>query len=289
MSSVTSQAHAAVLPVRRTRHRRNRALIAGGSVIGLIFAVAILAPVLARYPAEVAQPSESLLPPSGAHWFGTDASGFDIYSRVLYAARTDLIIGIAGTGIAMGIGAIIGMAIGSIGGFLDSLISRIVDLLQSIPLFVTALLMVTLFGQRMSNIIIAVTIVYLPLYVRTFRSETKALAERAFVRSARISGAGRSTILARHVLPNAVAPALGQWATSVGWAILMAAGLGFVGAGLKPPTAEWGAMISGGASLVSTGKWWVAIFPGLAIVITVAGFTLLSEGLEQHFNPRKDG
>jgi peptide/nickel transport system permease protein len=189
----------------------------------------------------------------------------------------------------MGLGGVIGMAIGSIGGVVDAVVSRLVDLLQSIPLFITALLMVTMFGQRMSNIIIAVTVVYLPLYVRTFRTETRALAERSFVRAARVSGASHGQILRRHVLPNALAPALGQWATSVGWAILMAAGLGFVGAGLKPPTPEWGAMISGGASSVTTGKWWVALFPGLAIAVTVTGFTLLSEGLEKHLNPRRHG
>jgi peptide/nickel transport system permease protein len=125
--------------------------------------------------------------------------------------------------------------------------------------------------------------------VRTFRTETRALMERSFVRAARVSGMTAPRIILRHVLPNAVAPALGQWATTVGWAILMASGLGFVGAGLKPPAAEWGSMISGGASLVATGQWWVAMFPGLAIAITVAGFALLSEGIGQRLDPRRRG
>jgi peptide/nickel transport system permease protein len=278
-----------VVPALRSHWRENPALAAGLAIVLGIALLALLAPLLARFPPDTANPSANLQPPNATHWLGTDPSGFDIYSRVLYAARTDLVIGLLGTIVAVAIGGAIGVAVGAIGGIVDAVASRLVDLLQSIPLFITALLLVTLFGQRMSNIVIAVSLVYLPLFVRIFRTETRALMERSFVRAARVSGLTSPQIIVRHVLPNAVAPALGQWATTVGWAILMAAGLGFVGAGLKPPTAEWGSMISGGASLVATGQWWVAMFPGLAIAITVAGFALLSEGIGQHLDPRRRG
>jgi peptide/nickel transport system permease protein len=289
MPTIARGRPATVILALRQGRRRNPALATGLTIVLGVVLLALLAPVLARFPAETANPSAALQPPGGTHWLGTDSSGFDIYSRLLYAARTDLVIGLLGTLVALGLGGAIGLALGAAGGIADAVVSRLVDLLQSIPLFITALLLVTLFGQRMSNIIIAVTIVYLPLFVRTFRTETRALMERSFVRSARVSGVTSPRIVLRHVLPNAMAPALGQWATSVGWAILMASGLGFVGAGLKPPTAEWGSMISGGASLVATGQWWVALFPGVAIAITVAGFALLSEGIGQHLNPRRRG
>lgn len=278
----------ALVAGRRLRAARgNPALAVGGAIVIGVAVLALLAPVIAPFSPVEADPSASLRPPDGDHLLGTDSSGFDILSRILHGARADLMIGVLGTLVAMGIGGVIGMAVGVIGGVVDAVVSRLVDLLQSIPLFVTALLLVTLFGQRLTNIIFAVTVVYLPLYVRTFRSETRTLQERAFVRAARISGATELQVVWRHVLPNAMAPALGQWATSVGWAILMASGLGFVGAGLKPPTAEWGSMISAGASLVATGEWWVAFFPGAAIAVTVAGFTLLSEGIEQRLDPRR--
>jgi peptide/nickel transport system permease protein len=265
----------------------NPALFGGLAIVGGVAVLALLAPLIAPFSPVKADPSASLLAPGGEHLLGTDPSGFDILSRLLYGARADLMIGLLGTIVAMGLGGAIGLGIGVVGGAVDAVVSRLVDLLQSIPLFVSALLLVTLFGQRMTNIIIAVTVVYLPLYVRTFRAETRTLQERTFVRAARIGGATELQVLWRHVLPNAMAPALGQWATSVGWAILMASGLGFVGAGLKPPTAEWGSMVSGGASLVATGEWWVAFFPGAAIALTVAGFALLSEGIEQRLDPRR--
>jgi peptide/nickel transport system permease protein len=287
MSTISRSRPASAFLGLRNRRRRNPALAAGLTIVLGIVLLAVLAPVLARFPPETANPAASLQPPGSTHWFGTDPSGFDIYSRLLYAARNDLVIGVFGALAAFALGGAIGLIVGAVGGVVDAVVSRLVDLLQSIPLFITALLLVTLFGQRMSNIVIAVTIVYLPLFVRTFRTEAGALMERSFVRSARISGVSSPRILIRHVLPNALAPALGQWATCVGWAILMASGLGFVGAGLKPPTPEWGSMISDGASYVATGQWWVVLFPGAAIAITIAGFTLLSEGIAERLNPVK--
>jgi peptide/nickel transport system permease protein len=265
----------------------NPSLLAGSIMVGVVVITALFGPLLQRYPAEVPNPLQSLRPPSLQHWFGTDGSGFDVYSRVVAAARVDLLIGLTGTLVAMTIGGIIGIVVGFSRGFGDTLVSRGVDLLQSIPLFIAALMFVMLFGQRTSNVIAAMTLVYLPLYVRTFRAETRAVMERGFMRSARISGATNRSLAIRHVVPNAMPPALGLWATSVGWSILITAGLGFVGAGLKPPTAEWGSMISDGASFVVTGQWWVALFPGLAIVFTVAAFTLLSDGLQHALDPRQ--
>jgi peptide/nickel transport system permease protein len=289
MSTISRSRPATMLLRLRLRPRRGRnaALTAGLTIVLAIVLLAALAPVLARFPPETANPAASLQPPGSTHWLGTDSSGFDIYSRLLYGARNDLVIGLVGALAALSLGGVIGLVVAAVGGIFDAVVSRFVDLLQSIPLFITALLLVSLFGQRMSNIIIAITIVYLPLFVRTFRTEGGALMERSFVRSARISGMTSPRILIRHVLPNALAPALGQWATSVGWAILMASGLGFVGAGLQPPTPEWGSMISGGASLVATGQWWVWVFPGAAIAVTIAGFALLSEGIAERLNPRK--
>ncbi len=265
---------------------RRPGLAVGCAIILVIVLMALLAPILEHYPPDSARPADSLQPPNAQHWLGTDPSGFDIYSRLLHAARVDLFIGITGTLVAMVLGAIIGLITGYIGGTVDALLGRAVDLLQSFPLFITALLLVSLFGQRVSNIIAAVTFVYLPLYVRTFRTEAATLRDRGFVRSAKLSGASTTYILRRHLLPNALAAALGLWATTIGWAILMAAGLGFIGAGVKPPAAEWGSMISSGTSLVVTGEWWVAVFPGLAIVLTVVGFTLISEGVQDVFDPR---
>jgi peptide/nickel transport system permease protein len=249
--------------------------------------LAVFAPLLEPYPPDKAAPFDTLLSPRAAHPFGTDSSGFDVLSRVIAAARIDLIIAISGTAIAVLLGGAIGTGIGFFGGPVANIVSRAFDLIQSFPVFILALVVVALFGQSAGNIIFAIAFVYTPFFVRIFRSQTLTIKERGFVKSAHVTGVSNFGIMGRHILPNAIAPALGQWSTTVGWAILMAAGLSFVGAGIQPPHAEWGVMIAGGASYVTSGQWWIAFFPGVAISLTVIGFTLLSEGLQDISDPRR--
>jgi peptide/nickel transport system permease protein len=215
------------------------------------------------------------------HWFGTDASGLDIFSRVLTAPRTDLVIAISANAISMVSGTLIGLLCGFYRGWLSELVMRISDLLQSFPVLISGMILVTLAGRNAGNIILALGLLYTPIYVRLARVETLSQRSRGYVEASRAIGLREIAIAARHVLPNALAPSLIQASVMVGFGILMTAGLSFVGAGVRPPTPEWGLMIAGGVDDMIQGVWWPSVFPGVAISLTVFGFASLGNGLER--------
>jgi peptide/nickel transport system permease protein len=271
---------------------RRRPLFAFG--YGLLLAILVLAlfaPVLGLDDPETAHPEASLLAPSWQHWLGTDISGMDIFSRVIFSARIDLEIAVLGTLLSLAIGAPLGLVAGyfaSTRGFwswFSEATMRTADVLQAFPVFVLAIALVAALGQSARNVIFAIAFVNAPIYLRLLRTQALSLRERRFVEAARVSGNSELRIVRRHILPNAMAPALVQLSVNMGWAVLLTAGLSFVGAGVRVPTPEWGSMIAVGAQNMITGQWWPALFPGIAIALTVLAFALVGDSLELMLDP----
>lgn len=267
--------------------------LAGYLIVGAMLLLAMVAPGLPLHPPTAADPSASLVPPSLAHPMGTDIAGLDILSRTLHAPRIDLAIAILATLAAAtlggGLGAYVGLWDGLRGprGVVASLILRAADVLQAFPVFALALVLVAVLGQGISSIIIAITIVSIPLYLRLMRAETLVLRRNAYVEAARIAGAGDAYVLRRHLFPNAAATMLAQMSASAGNAVLITAGLSFIGAGVRTPTPEWGAMIAIGFQNVVTGQWWPSLFPGMALSLTVFGLGRIGASILAFTDPRE--
>ena len=259
---------------------------------GWIF-LTIFGPYLAPFPTEVAEPTTRLLPPSGTYPFGTDENGIDIFSRVLAAPRTDVVIGVVATALSVVIGTPLGVIVAlyeSRGGagstaFAETFM-RLLEVIQSFPVFVFAMVLVAVFGGSVTNIIIAIAFVNTPVFVRIVRSDVLSLVQRPFSEAARAVGNREVRIGFRHVLPNALPTVIVQVSVTVGFAILLTAGLSFVGAGVKPPTPELGAMIASGAKYLEIGQWWAAFFPGIALGLIVFSFGIFGEIMTQVMEPR---
>jgi len=218
------------------------------------------------------------------HWFGTDSSGFDVFSRVMCAPRIDLSIALAANAMAMLIGIPFGLVAGYFRNPLTELMMRASDVLQSFPVFISAMILVALGGQSIGNVILALSLLYAPIYVRLTRSEVMAQKSRGMVEASRALGQSELMIAIKHVLPNSMGPSLVQSSVTIGFAILLTAGLSFVGAGVRPPSPEWGLMISTGANDIVLGQWWTSVFPGIAISITVFAFAVIGDALERRYN-----
>jgi peptide/nickel transport system permease protein len=258
------------------RLRTNKVTLAGLVIVLTVALLALLAPLIAPYGATEGQAGPPLSGPSWSHPFGTDAIGFDIFSRVLFAARLDLVIAFGAVGIALVVGSLLGALAGYMGRVADEVIMRLLDMLSAFPSFVLAMGVVAALGPSLTNLIAAIALINVPVYARLLRSRV-------------LSGVGgsRLRILFVHVLPNSVSPIFVQSTLQAGWAILEAAGLSFIGLGVRVPTAEWGVMINMGLQFVVSGEWWVAFFPGMAIAITVMGFNLIGDGLQDILDPRR--
>jgi peptide/nickel transport system permease protein len=218
-------------------------------------------------------------PPSLSHPFGTDPSGLDVFWRTLAAPRVDLVIAIVATLLSLSVGFLVGLLTGFFGGRRGEFIMRVSDTLQSFPLYVLAIIVVVLTGRSATNIILIIAILNTPIFLRLTRSEVLSLRSRTFVETARANGEGELSIALRQVFPNAVGPAFAQAPITLGLSILITAGLSFIGAGIQPPTPEWGAMIAAGAGGLVIGEWWVSVFPGIFMSLTVFSFAVLGESL----------
>jgi peptide/nickel transport system permease protein len=266
---------------------RERPLSMFGAFIVLIYVLLIFfGTAIAPYNPE-SSTADYLEPPSSEHWLGTDRAGLDIFSRIISAPRIDLTIGIVATSIAALIGVPLGIVSGYVHGWGGSMISRSFDVLQCLPPFVVAMSLVAFGGQSITNVIIVLALLNSPLFVRLVRSKVYSVQERKFIEAAVCLGNSRTRIMLRHLLPNSLEPVLIQFPVNVGWAILMTAGLSFVGAGVRPPTPEWGSMIAIGAPLLATGHWWVGLFPGIAVGICVFGLALVANALEVLLDPTR--
>jgi len=257
----------------------------GLTLLALQIGSILFAPWLTFYSPEEADPLMSLQPPSAAHWFGTDVSGMDIYTRIVYATRINLLISIVAVAFAFAVGVPIGLLIGYYRNWISALVMRIFDFIQSFPVFVLGMALVSVMGQEIWNVAIVLAVLFIPMFARLIRAEVLSLRERPYVSAARCSGATDGSIMFRHILPNALTPAIVQVSISIGLAILLTAGLSFVGAGVRMPTPEWGLMVSTGAQQMILGVWWVALFPGLAIVISVLSFALLGDMVKDLYDP----
>ena len=274
--------------------RHARYVLSENPVTGLAFGLftlflvaAIFGPLIAPYNPLQSDAANSLKPPTWAHPFGTDQLGRDIFSRVLVAARLDLSIAFASVILAFLLGALSGVAAGYFGGWTDRIVGRLADTIMAFPLFVLAMGIVAALGNKVINIVIATAIINFPLYVRVARAEANVRRDAGFVEAARLSGNGEARVLLGHVLPNIMPIMMVQMSLTMGYAILNAAGLSFIGLGVRPPDAEWGIMVADGANFIQSGEWWVAFFPGVTLMLAVFCFNLLGDGLRDIIDPRQ--
>ena len=252
---------------------------------GFLF-LAILGPWIAPYDPLASNSAVALKPPSAAHWFGTDSLGRDILSRIIVAARLDFGIAISAVAASFTIGAALGALAGFFGGWADRIIGRVADTIMAFPLFVLAMGIVAALGNTVANIVIATAIINLPFYIRVARAEVNVRRNAGYVEAARLAGNSDLRVLALHVFPNVLPPMMVQISLNMGWAILNAAGLSFIGMGVRPPQAEWGIMVAEGATYIISGEWWVALFPGAVLMLAVFTFNLLGDGLRDIMDPR---
>ena len=253
----------------------------------LIFVAAIFGPWIVPYDPLASDTAATLQPPSFAHLFGTDQLGRDIFSRVVAATRLDFIIAIASVVLVFLMGGLAGVAAGYFGGWTDRIVGRIADTIMAFPLFVLAMGIVAALGNSVQNIILATAIINFPLYARVARAEANIRREAGFVEAARLGGNSEWRILTFHILPNVFPLLVVQMSLTMGYAILNAAGLSFIGLGVRPPTPEWGIMVAEGAANIISGEWWIAFFPGAALMIAVFCFNLLGDGLRDIVDPRR--
>jgi peptide/nickel transport system permease protein len=252
-----------------------------------LLACALLGPSLAPYDPLMTDAAAKLVPPSMAHPFGTDALGRDILSRVIVATRLDLGMAFSAVILSFVVGLALGSAAGYLGGWTDRIVGRLMDTIMAFPLFVLAMGIVAALGNNVANIIIATMIINLPFYCRFARAEVNMRRDLGYAEAARMGGNRTLTVLAVHIIPNILPPMMVQASLNMGWAILNAAGLSFIGLGVRPPTPEWGIMVSEGASFIVSGGWWAFVFPGAALVLAVFCFNLLGDGLRDLLDPRK--
>jgi peptide/nickel transport system permease protein len=249
--------------------------------------IAVIGPWIAPYGPLASNASQALTGPSAQHWFGTDSLGRDIFSRVLVATRIDFSIALSAVGFSFLVGGFLGAVAGFWGGRIERIIMRLCDMVMSFPLFVLAMGIVAALGNSVFNIILATAIVNLPFYIRVARTEVNVRREAGFIEAARLSGNSDWRILFHHLIPNALPPMMVQVSLNMGWAILNAAGLSFIGLGVSPPEAEWGILVAEGATYIISGEWWVALFPGAVLMLAVFTFNLLGDGLRDLIDPRR--
>jgi peptide/nickel transport system permease protein len=289
--ATSSAAEAAQPPVAMgrlmaRRFRRNRLSLIGLAILLAWIAVALLAPAIAPFDPVEVRLDARMAPPGAGHWLGTDFYGRDILSRILHGARYDLLIALFAVGVASGVGAPLGIVAGYVGGRLDDAIMRAMDVIIAFPGLVLAMALASVLGPGLERAILALAVVGVAGYARIARASTLSVREEVYVEAARALGASDLKILARHVFPNVVSPVVVRATLGMGFTVLLAASLSFIGLGAQPPTPEWGAMINEGRNQLITGRWWVSTFPGLAIMSLVLGFNLLGDGIRDVLDPR---
>jgi peptide/nickel transport system permease protein len=275
-------------PSRLTRLKRvaakNPLGVVGALLIGLLLLAALMADVIAPYD-PVAQLGRRLTAPNDVYRLGTDEFGRDVLSRIIHGSRISLYVGVVSVGIALGIGGTLGLIAGYFGGWIDNLIMRIMDVMFSIPSLVLAIAITGILGPSLRNAMIAIGIVYTPTFARVARGPVLSVVQHEYIQAARTIGAMDWRIILRHVLPNVTAPLIVQTTLSLSTAILAEAVLSFLGLGTQPPEPSWGTMLGTGRKFMETAPW-VAVFPGVAIMLAVLGFNLLGDGLRDALDPR---
>ncbi|WP_200773741.1 nickel transporter permease [Tepidimicrobium xylanilyticum] len=267
------------------RLKKNRLAIIGLVILVILILVAIFANIIAPYGYDEQDLQNTFQTPSLKHLFGTDEFGRDIFSRIIYGSRISLQVGVIAVGIAVVVGGFLGAVAGYFSGKVDNVIMRIMDILLSIPQMLLAISIVAALGNSLINLMIAVGVSSIPQYARIVRASVISIKNQEFVESAKATGSSDLRIIFKHVIPNCLAPVIVQATLGIGLAILTAAGLSFIGLGIKPPTPEWGAMLSGGRMYIRNYPH-LTLFPGIAIVITIFAFNVLGDGLRDALDPK---
>ena len=270
-----------------SRIARDRSALVGLVLIAALVACALLAPVLATHPDDLYElhPAKRLRAPSGDHWLGTDRMGSDIYSRLLFGARITILIGVIAVGASLAIGVPVGLVAGYYHSWASDLLMRVSDFFLAVPQVVLAIAIAQTLGPSLPNVILALSVTYWPWFARLVYAETRSLEKEVFIESTAALGASSLRLIALHVLPNVASPIIVRASIGMGFTILTAAALGFLGLGPPPPTPEWGRTIAESREFLPD-AWWYAAAPGLAIFLTVMGFNLLGDGLRDVLDPR---
>ena len=264
---------------------KNKLALTGCGIVILLFAVSLMAPVIAPYDPGAIDLKNVLAPPSSGHWFGTDQLGRDVLSRMIWGARISLKVGFVATGLAILIGMILGAVAGYYGGWIDAVIMRFVDIMLCFPTFFLILAVIAFLEPSIWNIMIVIGLTSWMGVTRLVRADFISLRERDFVRAARSIGANDARIIFIHILPNALASILVAATLGIAGAILTESALSFLGIGVQPPTPSWGNILTAGKDNIDI-AWWLSLYPGLAILITVVGYNLLGEGIRDVSDPR---
>jgi peptide/nickel transport system permease protein len=266
--------------------RREPRFLIGGTLIGLLILAASFAPLVISQDPMISHPADANQPPSAVHVLGTDDLGRDVLGRTVYGARVSLSVGVIAVGIGLGLGVALGLAAGYRGRWADLLISRVIDALLAFPALLLAISITAALGPSLSNTMIAIGVVAVPIYARLTRGQVLQIKEREYVEAARTIGATEWRIATRHILVNVVNPLIIQASLSIAFAILAEASLSFLGLGAQPPTPSWGADLNHARDYLSNGFWWMSIGPGVAILLTVFSFNLLGDSIRDLLDPR---
>ena len=257
-------------------------------IIALVLLLLPLAPWMAPHDPNAVNLEQRLLPPSAAHWFGTDEVGRDLFSRILYGSQQSVSVGLFVVAVAGVIGTLLGCISGIMGGKVDTVLMRVTDIVLSVPSLVLTMALAAALGPSLFNAMLAITVVRIPFYVRLARGQALIIREMNYAKAANTFGASRWHVVRWHVARNALPPLIVQATLDVGGTILMAAALGFIGLGAQQPTAEWGAMVATGRNYILD-QWWYSAFPGFAILFTATGFNLFGDGLRDILDPKQKG
>ncbi len=278
----THRSHTSIVIRRLSRSPQG---LVGAVILGLLVLMALAAPLIAPYDPLEMSIVDQFKAPSTENFFGTDEFGRDVFSRVIHGARISLRVGLMATLIAVGGGTVLGLVSGYFGRWIDSAGQKVMDTLLAFPGLLLALAIIAVLGPGLRNVLIALGIGGMPYYARLVRGQVLSIKEREFIEAARVAGARHPRIMIRHILPNTVSPLIVVGSLDLGWNILAAASLSFIGLGAQPPTPEWGFMLSGGRDFMRD-QWWISTFPGIAIVLAVLSFNLLGDGLRDAFDPQ---
>ena len=264
----------------------NPVTLVSALVLALAVIVALLGPFLAPYGVNTIDVPDALQPPSPQHWFGTDDLGRDVLSRVLIATRASLLVAVASVAFALVVGVLVGVVAGYAGGWLDTVLMRVNDVLFAFPVLLLALAIVAILGPGVPTTMLAIGVVYTPIFARVARGSTLGVKVEPFVQASRTMGTGHGYIMARHILPNIAGPIIVQTSLSLAFAILSEAALSFLGLGIQPPEPSWGRMLFDAQGFLDL-AWWLSVFPGAAIFVTVLAFNLVGDGLRDVLDPKQ--
>lgn len=267
------------------RIRRNRLALFGGSVVLILFFISLLAPLISPYDPSAINAWKVLSPPSWQHWLGTDELGRDVLSRILYGSRVSLKVGFVAVGIAVSIGTVVGLVSGYYSGLVDATLMRFVDVMLCFPAFFLILAIITFLEPSIWYIMMVIGLTGWMGVARMVRAETLSIREMDYILAARCIGCSNTRIIFRHILPNAISPVLVSATLGIAGAILTESALSFLGIGVQPPTPSWGNILTSGKDYIEF-AWWLSLFPGLAILVTVLAYNLLGEGIRDALDPR---